>query len=291
MRGIFMRYPGGLAKAVTFSYDDGYPQDKRLSDLFTQYGLKATFNHNGERQMKSAFTDEELETYFFSRGHELALHGEFHRPTGNQRPLDGIRDVLNCRLELEARTGRIIRGFAYPDTGITLMGNFGSYETVKRYLTDLDIAYARTLGGDNDSFMLPGDFHAWMPSAHHANPRIFEYIDEFLSLDLGWGRCYHAKRMPRLLYIWGHSYEFDKTEKRWDHIEEICRRLSGHEEIYYATNIEICEYCEAYRRLVFSADSRIVRNPTATDVWLDVDGRLYCVKAGETVCVEPLKNQ
>lgn len=285
MRNIFMRYPGGLAKAVTFSYDDGVEQDKRLSDLFYRYGLKATFNHNGRRLGPEAFTPEELEEYIFSRGHELAVHGEMHRPTGNLRPIDGIREVLNCRLELEEKSGRIIRGFAYPATGIRLMGNLGSYGAVKQYLTELDIAYARTLGEDNNSFMLPADFHAWMPTAHHKNPKLLEYIDEFLALDLAFGHIYHPRRMPRLLYIWGHSYEFD-TDQSWDYMEEVCRRLAGRDDLYYATNIEICEYTEAYLRLVFSADSRRVKNPTATDIFIDVDGRAFCIKAGETVVIE-----
>ena len=34
MRYVFRRYPGGKAKAVTFSYDDGVVQDKRLAEIF-----------------------------------------------------------------------------------------------------------------------------------------------------------------------------------------------------------------------------------------------------------------
>ena len=36
----------GKNKAVTFSYDDGIEQDKRLVDIFNTYGLKCTFNLN-----------------------------------------------------------------------------------------------------------------------------------------------------------------------------------------------------------------------------------------------------
>ena len=43
-------------------------------------------------------------------------------------------------------------------------------------LMDIALAYARTLSGDNDHFEVPRDFYAWMPSAHHDNPKIFEYI-------------------------------------------------------------------------------------------------------------------
>lgn len=35
-------------KRLTFSYDDGVTQDKRLVKIFNRYGLKATFNINSE---------------------------------------------------------------------------------------------------------------------------------------------------------------------------------------------------------------------------------------------------
>ena len=38
----------GKNKAITFSYDDGVIQDKRLIPLLDKYGLKATFNLNSE---------------------------------------------------------------------------------------------------------------------------------------------------------------------------------------------------------------------------------------------------
>lgn len=46
-------FPGGKAKALTMSYDDGKVQDRRLIDIFNKYGIKGTFNLNygqvGER--------------------------------------------------------------------------------------------------------------------------------------------------------------------------------------------------------------------------------------------------
>lgn len=287
MRSVFMRYPQGKAKAVTFSYDDGKPQDKRLAELFDRYGMKATFNHNCDYMRSVNFSKEEIREYFLSKGHEIAVHGAFHRANGNLRPIEGIREVLDCRLELEEKCGQIIRGMAYPDSGITQMGSFGTYEQIKQYLTELDIAYARTLGGDNDGFMLPADFHAWMPTAHHNNPKIMEYIEKFLALDIS-PAAPHARRVPRLFYIWGHSYEFDRNEN-WDHIEEICKRLGGNEEIWYATNIEICDYVQGYKNLRYSADGRMVYNPNLFPIWFDVDSKLYCVKPDETVRIEEQK--
>ena len=277
MRSIFLRYPGGKAKAVTFSYDDGVMADKRLAELFDKYGMKGTFNFT----FKVRFTAEELQEIFFSKGHEIAVHGANHRANGNLRPIEGIRDVLDCRLELEKRCDRIIRGMAYPDSGISRIGIHTDYQTIKNYLSDLDIVYARTLGKDNDSFTLPEDFHAWMPSAHHDNPKIMEYIDKFLSIDTS-EKVYHASRFPRLLYIWGHSAEFD-GKGNWDHIESICEKLANNDEIWYATNIEIYDYVEAYKRLVYSADNSKVYNPTLLTLWFDIDKTLYSIKPGETL--------
>ena len=284
MRSVFMRYPGGKAKAVTFSYDDGVPQDQRLAALFDKYGMKATFNFNCECNRKFNFTKEQIKELFLSKGHEIAVHGAFHRANGNLRPIEGIRDVLDCRLELEAKCDQIIRGMAYPDTGITQMGNFGNYEQIKNYLTELDIAYARTLGGDNNSFLVPQDFHAWMPTAHHDNPNIMKYIDEFLNLDIS-PATYHAKRIPRLIYIWGHSYEFDRNDN-WGHIEAICQKFAGNEELWFATNIEIYDYVQAYKSLRYSADGHTVYNPTLLTIWLDADGKPYCIQSGETIRID-----
>ena len=284
MRSVFMRYPGGKAKAVTFSYDDGVPQDQRLAALFDKYGKKATFNFNCECNRKFNFTKEQIKERFLSKGHEIAVHGAFHRANGNLRPIEGIRDVLDCRLELEDKCDQIIRGMAYPDTGITQMGNFGNYEQIKNYLTELDIAYARTLGGDNNSFLVPQDFHAWMPTAHHDNPNIMKYIDEFLNLDIS-PAAYHAKRIPRLFYIWGHSYEFDRNDN-WAHMEAICQKFAGNEELWFATNIEIYDYVQAYKSLRYSADGHTVYNPTLLTIWLDADSKPYCIQSGETIRID-----
>ena len=35
-------------KRLTFSYDDGVTQDRRLVPLLNRYGMKATFNINSE---------------------------------------------------------------------------------------------------------------------------------------------------------------------------------------------------------------------------------------------------
>lgn len=281
MRYKFLRFPGGKPKAVTFSYDDGVREDIQLVEIINRHGIKCTFNLNNDiMRGKNNFTDEEIKKYFLSNGHEVAVHGSMHRALGNVSAIDGIRDVLECRLELEKKTGKIIKGMAYPDTGITVFVNNASYENIKSYLKDLGIVYSRTLGGDNNSFQLPQDWYAWMPTAHHNNPQIMEYIDEFVNMDLS-TKTYCARRQPRLFYMWGHSYEFRNADN-WEHLEEICAKLGGKDDTWYATNMEIHDYVEAYNSLVYSADGRKVYNPTLVRIWVDVDGVLYDIAPGET---------
>ena len=40
----YLRFPGGKAKCLTLSYDDGVQQDARLCGLMKKYGIAGTFN-------------------------------------------------------------------------------------------------------------------------------------------------------------------------------------------------------------------------------------------------------
>lgn len=277
----FLRYPGGKTKAVTFSYDDGCRHDIRLAETLSRYGIKGTFNLNSGSLLKPDdwhLTADEIRTNILDAGHEIAVHGKYHMAPGLSRPADAIRDVLDGRLELERIFGRIIRGYAYPDTGITAFENGASYENIRGNLQDLGIVYARTLGGDNNGFRLPSDWYAWMPTAHHANPNAIGWAEEFVRSDVN--AQYWAMRHPRLYYLWGHSYEFDGN---WDRLEELCRVLGGHDGVWYATNMEIYDYVHAWDSLIFSADGTIVHNPTQQTVWFATDKKVYCVQPGETI--------
>ena len=286
MRYRFLRFPGGLYKAVTLSYDDGCRDDIRFSETICAHGLKCTFNINSgfiaEKEGDWHLTREQIKKYLIDTGNEIAVHGKYHRALGKVSPVDGIRDVLECRTELENDFGMIIRGMAYPDSGITRFENGADYADIKHYLKDLGIVYSRTLGGDNDSFALPTDWHAWMPTAHHTNPELFGYIDKFLNEPMS---SYNASQTPGLFYLWGHSFEFENN-KNWDLLDRICKELSGKPDIWYATNIEIYDYVSAYDSLIFSADGSTVYNPTLLTVWFTEDGKLFSVKSGETLIIK-----
>ena len=288
MRYRFLRFPEGKAKAVTFSYDDGVTHDIKLAEILSQYGMKGTFNVCsrlfGDNEGGYFLTKGEMEKYILQKGHEIAVHGADHRAPGMQRPIDVIQEFLDCRRELEEAFEIIIRGMAYPDSGITsFCSGASTLDNIRQTLQNIDIAYARTLGGDNDSFQLPTDWHQWMPTAHHDNPVVFEYIKKFLEIDVE--HAYAAGRTPKLFYLWGHSFEFERNHN-WEHLVQICEAIGNQPDVWYATNMEIYDYVSAYHSLVYSANGKIVYNPSLVTVWFDVDGRLYAVKSGETIRIE-----
>ena len=282
MKYQFMRFPDGKMKALTLSYDDGVASDVRFSDVITAHGLKCTFNLNGDEMRGNAtLSKETVENTIFARGHELALHGYYHSAPGRVRAVSGIKDVLDNRVEMEKKYGRIIRGMAYPDSGTNVLEHGMTYERIKSYLTDLDVAYARTTRS-HGTFALPNDFHAWCPTAHHNDPKLFEYIDTFLSFTYT-GYAAINRASPLLFYIWGHSYEFDR-DGNWDRLDEIAGRLGGKDDVWYATNIEIYEYIKAYESLVYSLDGSIVYNPTLYTLYFVRDGSApIAIKSGETL--------
>ena len=80
----FMRYPGGKAKALTFSYDDGITQDRRLVEVLNRNGLKGTFNLNSgffgmqQNEYQQNLTPEEAAALYTPGGHEVAVHTVSH---------------------------------------------------------------------------------------------------------------------------------------------------------------------------------------------------------------------
>jgi hypothetical protein len=96
----------------------------------------------------------------------------------------------------------------------------------------------------------------WASSCHHAEAEA--RADAFLKVPPTWGR--------QLLYIMGHSYEFDRNGN-WDAIESLCQRLGRNPAIWYATNGEIADYLKAVQSVQSSVDGTIIRNPSARPVW------------------------
>lgn len=254
MSKLILKFPGGFKKAFTASYDDGCPNDKRLADLFRKYGIKATFNLVSTwKYDKSVY-----------EGFEVASHGLTHTKVDHINGSNLAMEIIKDRENLEKEFGQIVRGYAYPG---------GAYSVeAERMLGELGICYARSCGR-NEWFELPLNFLKWNPTTHHRNEKLFELVERFNTWKSGY---------PALFYVWGHSYEF-ATEEDWEIMEKFLSEIALKDDVWYASNIEVYDYCEAFSRLKYSVDCNIVFNPSAVDVWFESDAKVYCVKAGQTI--------
>lgn len=276
-RNLTMRFPGGLSKALTLSYDDGVCQDIRFVDILNKHGLKCTFNVNSCRFGPEGKVYPKGTTYHMSKSecielynnspHEVAVHGYTHSNLERLSPAQVAYEIIKDREELEDTFGCIIRGMAYP---------YGTHnDNVVRVLADCGIVYARTTKSTG-SFDIPTDWLRMPATCHHNDPRLMELAHKFVE----------DKRLdrPHLFYLWGHTYEFDNNNN-WNVIEDFAEYMGGRNDIWYATNIEIYEYIEDFGRLVYSADMRRVKNPTVRTLYFYINGKEYAVAAGETAVI------
>lgn len=286
MMKIYKAFPGGKHKVLTMSYDDGKLEDRKLVSIFNKYGIRGTFNLN------SGLIDQDIrikpeEWVDLYKGHEVATHTVSH-PTIDRCPTSEIvEELLNDRKYLESVMGYPVRGHAYPN---------GSYSPrVERILEDLGIKYGRIIGdeyastyvasqtqkecqrqvvGDSNGFSFPSNYYEWKATCHH-NHNLLEFGREFKDLK--------KKQYLYMMYVWGHSYEFEK-DNNWGMMEEFCQMMSDSDDIWFATNIEIVDYMEVYDRLQFSADLSFVFNPSFSSAWIIInDDKVVEIKGGETV--------
>lgn len=218
------------SKAVTFSYDDGVEQDRRLVEMFNYYHMKCTFNLNTGIQTPDSFFDingvrihrmpqEGLEKLY--KGHEIAVHGLMHTAPDQLSEKELEQEFLTDAKNIERLYGKYPVGMAYAYGVVT--------EEATRYLTTIGIHYARTVGVTHN-FELPRDPMHLEATCHHDDERLFELAEEFLQ------RPANAAN-PMLFYIWGHSYELE-VNQNWDRMEKLCELLAGKERIFYGTNAE-----------------------------------------------------
>ena len=223
-------------KFITLSFDDGVKQDIRFIELLDKYGLKCTFNlnsglfglvHNLETP-DFVVNHSEVEKENVAKvygGHEVASHSLTH-PRLDWISLDEVKKEIgdDCR-ELRRLTGQEVCGMAYPG------GPFYNEEIIKTIVDNTPVRYAR-ITGDSKSFALPSRLMEWQPTCSWRNHHLPEWIEEIKNAE---------PDEDMLLYVWGHTYEFDVYDA-WEQVEELLKLMSGDSGITYATNGEIANY-------------------------------------------------
>ncbi len=267
---LYNRFPEGKTKCFTLSYDDANYADRRMIEIADRYGVRVTFHLNSALLgVPNRVPKEEVPELY--KNHEVSMHTATHpRLTSLPLPL-ALRQITEDRAALEAITGKIIRGMSYP---------YGPYnEDILHMLKSAGVCYSRTIKSTH-KYLWPEDFRAWDPTCHHSENAL-EHVKEFME----------TPSHGDLLYIWGHSYEFNENDN-WDLLEEICRMVTTDagdkpeqkaDTVWLATNIEIYDYITAIRRLIVSMDGKTVYNPSALDVWVEEKKEPIKIPAGATV--------
>lgn len=213
-----MSRPREFSLVVTFSYDDGRSEDRRLVELLNKYNLKATFHLNsGTLGKKNYVTKEEVATLY--EGHEVSAHTVTH-PHLYWKTNHFIRKQIEEDVQnLTTLCGYPIRGMSYP---------YGDQnKRIRTIVRELGLEYSRTVQ-NNRKFEFPTDPIKWNSNCHDKDgmkvaKRFFNTPD------------------AKLLYIWGHSYELTE-HNGWDKFEELCKFVSNRDDVWYATNIDVIDY-------------------------------------------------
>ena len=231
-----------VKKIVTFSFDDGVHQDKRLIELFNKYGLKGTFNLNssflglqGGREVNGKFLNNSKvfpsEVKEIYSGHEVAVHTLTHPNLTQEAEETVIYQVEEDRKQLSRLVGYDVCGMAYPCGGVN---NDDRVAAILKNYTGVE--YARTINGTL-KFDLPENVYRWHPTVYARDgEKTFELAEKFLSLQA---------EKPQIFFVWGHAHEFDILENMgWAEVEKLCKMLSGRKDILYVTNKQALQWLQ-----------------------------------------------
>ena len=288
----FIRFPGGRVKALSFTFDDGCVQDKWLSERFGQLGLRGTFNLNSglfhqpgtdfdslnidlfpckdiQHRMTAEETVEALDKPYI----EIACHGYLHCDATLLDKPSLVWDLVADRSNLEKLFHRPITGFAYPQCAFD--------DTTIEVLKTCGFEYARSFC--DGKFSIPHDLFRLMPTCGFMDPDVSGLTDRFLNYQPTTGLYYYTSN-PAFCNIFAHSYEFvPDAPVRQNHMNDLLEKLAGHDDVWYATNIEVVRYVKAFNSLVYSLDRETVYNPSCMDIWLYRCGGTAMIPAGGVV--------
>jgi hypothetical protein len=268
--GYRLQFPGGRTKALSMSYDDGSEHDRRLVGLFNQYGLKGSFHLTSSTlgQDYRVGRDEVARLY---AGHEVACHGATHADLTPLPDAEVVRELQDDKRDLEALTGRPVRGLAYP---------FGCHDgRIEAIAARAGFAYGRGIT-DSGDFAPPGAPLRLTTTCHHGQ-----------AMELGHRLL--ASEAPELQWmrVRGHSFELDgfmtaDASKDWRYMEDFCRLMGAAGGIWHAPLIDVLDYLAAARRLVVAGDGERLENPSPLALWVRrAGGDAVAVAAGGTVAL------
>ena len=217
-------------------------------------------------QIHRRMTEKAIVELLAESGQEVAVHAYYHGDLPSLPPAHAVWQIVRDKEKLENTFGRIIRGMAYPYGTVSA----GLLSTLR----DCGVAYARTVHSTHD-FNLPDDWLMLPATCHHNDPELMNLAKTFVE---------HKPWRAQMFYLWGHSYEFEANDN-WQVIEAFAEYMGGREDIWYATNIEICDYVQAWKSMHVSADGRRLHNPSSLTLWVASGSQVYTLQSGQEICL------
>jgi len=224
-------------KAVTFSFDDGVKQDKKLIALLDKYNVKATFNLNsacfGSKNIylyenireinRDRLNEDEIKEIY--KNHEIYAHTLTHRNLTTLTDEEVIKEVEEDRKNLSKITGYEVKGLAYPCGGVN-----NDDRVAKLIKENTGVKFCRTTTSSY-SFDKQDNLYRFNPTVYFREyDKALELAKDFIEL---------KTNEPKVFYIWCHAYEFDYTDDAWDKFEDFLKLISNKEDIFYGTNSEV----------------------------------------------------
>ncbi|MBO5363119.1 MAG: polysaccharide deacetylase family protein [Clostridia bacterium] len=226
----------GKKKAVTFSFDDAVLQDIDVIAIMNKYGLKGTFNLNsgllgmlfsydraGVHICGDKIQPSQVKELY--AGHEVAVHTIAHHNLTWLEDETVVYQVEEDRKRLEGLVGYPIVGMAYPCGGVNNDDRVAS--VIGKHTP---IRYARTTTCTFDFTPQRENLLRYNPTGFFEMDGLEDLVERFLADDTDG---------EKLLYLWGHAYELDSGIIDRARFEAVCKRLSGHDDIFYGTNKEV----------------------------------------------------
>ena len=236
------------------------------AELYAQMAEKVAVQLTGSWQEWAGFLTTAARLYKYPYHEQLMIYA--------QRP-----DATACA-EYDLWNSRMGRYVRRGSKGIALVDDSGDRPRL-RYVFDISDT------GTREHSRTPW---LWQLEEPHLAPvqAMLEERYEVTGDDLGEQLARVARKLaeetpvyrPWLFYLWGHSYEFEARDN-WNVIEEFAAYIGGREDIWYATNIEVHDYVEAWRHMQSSADGNRVLNLSALTLYIRRGDQIFIAAPGQ----------
>lgn len=266
-----LTFPTYTKKAATFSVNDGdLTDDAALIALMNQYGIDATFALH-EASDDTMYLGENIEIANYTTGIEMYLTEEYEDKNGN---IITPPTYDECVASIETAETSIQNGMGIATKGIVWPYYTPEervfYNDLLNYLETNGYKYAQN-GFISESFDVPADWMDWAHTAWLTDEwldTVLESADTFATLD--------AKDTFGIFSL--AEQETGMTdEETLEAYESVFQKLAS-DDIWKATNIELCEYLQACDALEIT--DTYIYNPTDVTVYLLVNGERYAAQPG-----------